>query len=99
MTLRQKIVVACTVIALVNLLLLIVFGDNGLVELFRLREKEQVMIRQNEALAEQNVGLYRTIGRLKDDRAYIESVARNELGMIGRDDVVVIRPGHGRSKK
>jgi cell division protein FtsB len=99
MNLRRKIIVAGAVIALFNLMLLIVFGDNGLVEMHRLREKEQTMVQQNETLASENVSLYRTIGRLKNDLAFIESVARNELGMIGKDDVIVILPGSKGQRK
>ena len=99
MNLRRKIIVAGAVIALFNLLLLIVFGDNGLMEMHRLREKEQTMVQQNEKLASENVSLYRTIGRLKNDPAFIESVARNELGMIGKDDVIVILPGSKGQRK
>jgi cell division protein FtsB len=50
------------------------------------------MVRQNETLAVENVSLYRTIGRLKNDPVFIESVARNELGMVGKDDVVILGP-------
>ena len=92
MSLRQKIVVAGVVVVLFNLVLLIVFGDDGFVELSRLRAKEQLMTQRNEALAGENVSLYRTIGRLKSDPVYIESVARNELGMIGKDDIVILGP-------
>ncbi len=99
MSLRRKIIVAGAVVALFNLMLLIVFGDNGLVEMHRLREKEQTMVQQNETLARENVSLYRTIGRLKNDPAFIESVARNELGMIGKDDVIVILPGSTGQRK
>jgi len=99
MTLRRKIIVATAVIALFNLMLLIVFGDNGLVEMHRLREKERSMVQQNETLARENVSLYRTIGRLKSDPAFIESVARNELGMIGKDDVIVVIPGSRGQRK
>ena len=99
MTLRRKIIVATAVIALFNLMLLIVFGDNGLVEMHRLREKERSMVQQNEKLARENVSLYRTIGRLKSDPAFIESVARNELGMIGKDDVIVVIPGSRGQRK
>ncbi len=99
MNLRRKIIIAGAVIALFNLMLLIVFGDNGLLEMHRLREKEQTMVRQNETLASENVSLYRTIGRLKNDPAFIESVARNELGMIGKDDVIVILPGSKGQRK
>jgi cell division protein FtsB len=99
MSLRRKIIVAGAVVALFNLMLLIVFGDNGLVEMHRLREKELLMVQENETLARENVSLYRTIGRLKSDPAYIESVARNELGMIGKDDVIVIFPGPKGQRK
>lgn len=92
MNLRQKLMVAGAVVAMFNLMLLIVFGDNGLVELSRLRDKEQQMVRQNEILAGENVNLYRTIRRLKTDPVYIESVARNELGMVGKDDIIIIEP-------
>lgn len=92
MNIRQKIMVAGAVVAMFNLMLLIVFGDNGLAELSRLRGKEQLMVRQNETLAAENVNLYRTIRRLKNDPIYIESVARNELGMVGKDDVVILGP-------
>lgn len=90
----QKIVIAGAAIALINFMLLIVFGDNGLVERSRLRAKEQALAVQNEALARENVSLYRTIGRLKTDPVYIESVARNELGMVGKNDVVILRSMH-----
>ncbi len=92
MNLRQKIMIAGAVVALFNFMLMIVFGDNGSVELSRLRAKEQLIVRRNETLAGENVNLYRTIDRLKRDPVYIESVARNELGMVGKDDVVILGP-------
>lgn len=90
---------AAAAVVLFNLLLLIAFGDNGLVELYRLRAREQAMADQNEALARENVNLYRTIGRLKNDLVYIESVARNELGMVGKNDVIIRRSGERRQRK
>lgn len=89
----QKWLLAGTAVVLFNLMLLIVFGDNGLVELARMRAQEHSLADQNEALARENVELYRTIGRLKNDPVYIESVARNELGMVGKDDIIILRPG------
>lgn len=93
MSLRLKIVIAVSILVLFNLMALIVFGDNGLVELSMLRSREALLIQQNEIVARENLLLYRTIGRLKNDPAYIESVARNELGMVGENDVIVIRSG------
>lgn len=97
MNLRLKIAVAATILVLFNLVALIVFGDNGLVELSMLRSREALLIQQNEIMAKENIQLYRTIRRLKNDPVYIENVARNELGMVGRDDVIIIRTGaHGQ---
>jgi cell division protein FtsB len=92
MSLRQKIMVIGVAVALFGLMVLIVFGDNGLVESSRLREKEQLLAQRNDTLAGENVNLYRTIDRLKRDPVFIESVARNELGMIGKNDIVIFGP-------
>lgn len=99
MSLGVKWGIGIAILLLLNLLLFIVFGDKGLVEFSRLKAQEQTLAAENETLAMENVGLYRTIGRLKRDPVYIESVARNELGMVGKNDLIIIRPqGDGRGK-
>jgi cell division protein FtsB len=94
MNLDRKWLIAAAAVVLFILTLVIVFGDNGLVELSRMRDRQRHLAAGNETLARENVTLYRIIGRLKSDPVYIESVARNELGMIGKDDVILLRtPG------
>ncbi len=39
-------------------------------------------------LQKRNQALYRNIQRLKDDPEYIEDIARTELGMVGKDELV-----------
>jgi len=92
MSRRLKWIIGGTAVVLLNLFLLIVIGDNGLVELSRLRAQEQTLVLQNETLARENVNLYRTIDRLKNDLVYIENVARNELGMVGKNDLILLLP-------
>lgn len=99
MSLGSKSIVLGSAGALLALMLLIVFGDNGLMELYRLRARERAVADQNEILARENISLYRTIDRLKHDLLYIESVARNELGMVGKDDLIIIPPADGWSRK
>jgi cell division protein FtsB len=94
----SKCIVAGAAVLLLTLVLLIVFGDKGLVELSRLRERERIMADKNETLARENVSLYRIIGRLKHDPIYIESVARHELGMVGKDDMIIIRHDSGQKR-
>ena len=93
-----KTIIGITGVVLLNLLLLIAMGDNGLIELSRLRDRQQTIVKQNETLAQENANLYRNISRLRHDLIYIENVARNELGMVGKNDLILILPG-GASKK
>ncbi len=71
----------------------IVFGDNGLMDL-RLKEEERNEIsRKNNGLVQENLALYRSIRRLDDDFSgndleYIENIARQELGVIGKDEII-----------
>jgi cell division protein FtsB len=96
---RQKILLSFALIAIFSLLLLIVFGDNGAADLRLLQTKRDRLIEKNETLARENVQLYHQIERLKNDPDYIESIARRELGMIGKDEVILkLRPAAGGEK-
>ena len=85
----QKILLSLVALVLFNILLVIIFGDRGLVEVNRLRGEKDRLLRDNRELTEKNLSLSREIERLKTDPVYIEHVARQELGMIGRDEVIV----------
>ena len=85
----QKILLSLVTLVLLNILLVIIFGDRGLVEVNRLKGERNRLLKDNHDLKEKNVSLRREIERLKNDPAYIEHVARQELGMIGRDEVIV----------
>ena len=85
----QKILLSLVTLVLLNILLVIIFGDRGLVEVDRLKGERDRLLRDNRDLQQQNLSLRREIDRLKTDPAYIEHVARQELGMIGRDEVIV----------
>jgi cell division protein FtsB len=86
---RQKIIFSVVILVLVNLLLVIVFGDNGLVDYFLLRNERDRLIHKNEALSRKNLALYREIDRLKNDLKFVENVARQELGMIGKNEMII----------
>lgn len=75
-------------VCMCGLLVLIAIGDNGLVELSRLRSTQGDLIKANERLTQENMRLYRTIDRLQNDLSYVENVARQELGMIRSDELI-----------
>ena len=85
----QKILLSLVTLVLLNILLVIIFGDRGLVEVGHLKGERDRLLQDNHTLKEKNLSLRREIERLKTDPAYIEHVARQELGMIGRDEVIV----------
>jgi cell division protein FtsB len=70
------------------LLFLIFFGDNGVVELNRKQQHLNQLIGANQLLSKENLQKYRIVGRLHNDPAYIEDVARKELGMVRSDEYI-----------
>ncbi len=84
--------------AIFSMLLFIVFGDNGVADLYQIKTRRDTLVEKNEALARENIHLYRQIERLRNDPGYIENIARQELGMIGKDEVI-LKPRQGRATK
>lgn len=89
MTTKQKWVIFLAAFGICVMLLVIVFGDNGLTDLAELQKEQDQLVEKNEAIRQKNVTLYREIERLKNDGAYLEDVARKELGVIGQGEFIV----------
>jgi len=86
---RQKILLSIVILVLFSLLLFIMFSDNGLADLFKLKSEKDRLLQENIRLKRENLTMYRTIERLKNDPEYIESIARKELGMIQKGEVIL----------
>jgi len=86
---RQKILLSIVILVLFSLLLFIMFSDNGLADLFKLKSDKDRLLQENTRLKRENLIMYRTIERLKNDPEYIESIARKELGMIRKGEVIL----------
>lgn len=67
---------------------LIAFGDRGVLDNYRMKEKLMAVKRHNHELTLGNIALKKNITLLRDNLAYIEMVARNELGMVKEGDLV-----------
>jgi len=84
---------------LCSLFLFIIFGENGVLHRNRMGEILEILSIDNERLVEENLNFYRRIDRLKNDPDYVESIARRELGMVGKDEIVFNLPPSGKYKK
>ena len=67
---------------------LITFGDRGLIDNYRMKEKLMALKKINHETTLENIALKKNIALLKDDASYIEMTARNELGMVKKGDLV-----------
>ena len=88
MNLKQKILFSIAMSVIFFMFLLIIFDDNGLADLNVLKIKKESLVIKNKELTRENLFLCRKIDRLKYDAKFIENVARQELGMIGKDEVI-----------
>ena len=89
MTSKQQVFLCLAILALFSMLLLILFGDHGVADLILLKSERNALVEKNEKLARENLIVYDKIHRLETDLDYIENVARQELGMIGKDELIL----------
>jgi cell division protein FtsB len=66
----------------------IIFGNRGLLDNQRLKEKLSGLRAENSRFEAVNSSLKREVVLMREDLRYIESVARNELGMVKRGDFI-----------
>ena len=87
-TTKQNIMLSMGIFILFSLFLLIICGDNGLVDFVLIKGEKDRLVEQNEKLNKENLNMYREIDRLKNDPKFVENVVRQELGVIGKDEVI-----------
>lgn len=67
---------------LLVLVLVALFGDKGVLQLWRLRGEVDTLHREVQVLEAENERLSRAVAELRDDPAVIERIAREELGLV-----------------
>ena len=89
MTKKATISMSFAILVLVALFCFILFSEHGLIDLNRLQKEKAQLAEENRAIDQRNRVLGIEIERLKNDPVYIESIARQELGMIGANEVIL----------
>ena len=67
---------------------LIAFGNRGLVDNYMMHERMATLKKANQDITLENKELKKTIVLLRSKLPYVEMVARNELGMVKKGDLV-----------
>jgi cell division protein FtsB len=65
-----------------------IFGDKGLVEAYGLKQERDSIVAHVNNLKDENSRIEDEIDLLKNDKRYVEMVARKELGMVGKDEII-----------
>ena len=68
--------------------LLTIFGDRGLIRVYKLSKERDSIKNYNEKIKAENTAMKEEMELLKTDDKYIELIARKELGMIGTNELV-----------
>lgn len=85
---RLPLLIAGTVV--VAALLVSFFGEVGILSTWRMDGNRKQLAEENAGLRE-DIGLLRAeVERLRTNAAYIEEIARKELGLIGRQENVIV---------
>lgn len=74
--------------AILAITLFAVVGENGLIDAYRFKKERDRISLLNRTVEEENKRLADEINLLKTDRNYISRLARNDLGMVGKNEVV-----------
>ena len=89
MTKNQSILLSITILFLIALFFFIIVSEHGLLDLRLLKQEKAQLVEENVRLTQENLANSIIIDRLKNDTAYIENIARHELGMIGENEIIL----------
>ncbi len=73
---------------------LLVFGQRGIAHLVTLQDQFSNLEAENQRMARENERLKHEIELLQDNLAYIEDIARKQLGLVKKGELVYqLQPG------
>jgi cell division protein FtsB len=88
---KGKIIISAGILIFLGFLFVIGLSDRGAVDLYQLKLERDRLRQANIRLQQSNEAQYRMIERLKYDPEFVENIARRELGMIRKDEVVILK--------
>lgn len=65
-----------------------VFGPYGALKYYRVTKEKNEILAQNETLRKANADLRQEISKLKNNRVYLEELARRQFGLIKKNEVI-----------
>jgi len=85
---KYKAWLAACVLALVLFVVAAIWGDHGLIHVWRLQAQQHEQEQTAFVLEQQNEHLRQRIQRLQSDDRYLEQLARERLGLVKKGEVI-----------
>lgn len=95
--LRRKYILP--MLAITFILYFTVFGDRGLLRIYHLNKERQEVQKRLETLKGENLKYVREVDALKNDRRYLESIARRDFGMVRKNEIIYQFPPRSKADK
>ena len=76
------------ILAVTFILYFTIFGERGLLRIYHLNKEKQDVEQRLETLKGENLKLVREVDALKNDRRYLESIARRDFGMVRKNEII-----------
>ena len=89
MTRKHNILLSISILLLLGFFFFIIVSEHGLADLRYIKKERDRLVEENQKRTATNQAISVEIHSLKHDPAYIESIARQELGMIGEDEIIL----------
>ena len=89
MTRNQMVLLSFFILLLIALFIYIIFSRQGYSDLMLLKQEQAKLVQKNERITRENLAIRIEIDRLKHDLGYIENIARQEYGMIRKNEIVL----------
>ena len=99
MTKNKSLLLSIAIFFLIAFLVYIIASEHGLLDLRSLKQQRAGLVLENKRLTQENIAISIEIDRLRHDPAYIESIARHELGMIGENEIILKPANQSEHKK
>ncbi len=85
---KKRRVLVLTLVLFVILGLVTFFGEKGILHLLRLKRELSRIKDANLELGKENEALKEEVRKLKQEKKYIEEIARKELGMVKEGEII-----------
>jgi len=76
------------ILAVTFILYFTIFGERGLLRIYHLNKEKQVVQQRLDTIKSENLKLVREVDALKNDRRYLESIARRDFGLVRKNEII-----------